>query len=84
MEGRWGILSEGCVSTRSRREEDTDLRQEVTCDRFGKTLAYTQVQFYNAKKVLVARGSHTKYIAQAYGHKDNITDELKTSDVTKA
>ncbi|GAM88069.1 hypothetical protein ANO11243_060990 [Dothideomycetidae sp. 11243] len=60
------------------------IRGEVTCDRFGKTLAYTQVQFYNAQEVLVARGSHTKFIAQAFGHKDNKTDELQGPNVQKA
>ena len=37
------------------------IRAEVTCDKFGKTLAYTSIRFMNAKDELVARGSHTKY-----------------------
>lgn len=37
------------------------IRAEVTCDKFGKTLAYTSIRFTNAKDELVARGSHTKY-----------------------
>ena len=37
------------------------IRAEVTCDKFGKTLAYTSIKFTNAKDELVARGSHTKY-----------------------
>ncbi|KAF2153763.1 Thioesterase/thiol ester dehydrase-isomerase [Myriangium duriaei CBS 260.36] len=57
------------------------IRGEVTCDRFGKTLAYTQVQFYNKEKVLVARGSHTKFIAQAFASDKNITEELKGPNV---
>jgi len=36
------------------------IRAEVTCDKFGKTLAYTSIKFMNAKDELVARGSHTK------------------------
>ncbi len=36
------------------------LRAEVTCDKFGKTLAYTSIRFLNGKDELVARGSHTK------------------------
>lgn len=33
---------------------------EVTCDKFGKTLAFTSVSFKNEKGDLFARGSHTK------------------------
>ncbi|MCJ1331690.1 hypothetical protein MMC10_008382 [Thelotrema lepadinum] len=36
------------------------LKAEVTCDKFGKTLAYTSIKFTNDKDELVARGSHTK------------------------
>ncbi|THW04106.1 hypothetical protein D6D25_08342 [Aureobasidium pullulans] len=36
------------------------IRAEVTCDKFGKTLAYTSINFHNEKQELVARGSHTK------------------------
>ncbi|PSK56040.1 hypothetical protein B9Z65_4918 [Elsinoe australis] len=57
---------------------------EVTLDRFGKTLAYTQVQFYNAQKVLVARGSHTKFIAQTFKDERNRVEEFKGPDVKKA
>ena len=42
----------------------------------GKTLAYTSIRFTNAKDELVARGSHTKYIAMAWQNPENITDEL--------
>ncbi|KMK58034.1 PaaI_thioesterase family protein [Aspergillus fumigatus Z5] len=34
---------------------------EVTCDKFGKTLAYTNIKFMNSKGEVFARGSHTKY-----------------------
>ena len=43
----------------------------------GKTLAYTSCRFTNAQGVLVARGSHTKYVALAWRDERNITDELK-------
>lgn len=33
---------------------------KATCDRFGKTLAFTSISFFNEKDELVARGSHTK------------------------
>jgi acyl-coenzyme A thioesterase 13 len=36
------------------------IRAEANCDKFGKTLAYTSITFYNGKDQLVARGSHTK------------------------
>ncbi|KAK5723096.1 hypothetical protein LTR17_013966 [Elasticomyces elasticus] len=52
------------------------IRAEVTCDKFGKTLAYTSIRFMNAKNELVARGSHTKYVALAWKDPQNITDEL--------
>ncbi len=39
------------------------IRAEATCDKFGKTLAYTSIKFMNARDELVARGSHTKYVS---------------------
>lgn len=36
------------------------IRAEAICDRFGKTLAFTSVDFRDGKGALVARGSHTK------------------------
>ncbi|RMZ84390.1 hypothetical protein DV738_g633, partial [Chaetothyriales sp. CBS 135597] len=58
------------------REGDT-LRGEVRCDKFGKTLAFTSVSFFNGKDELVARGSHTKFVAQAWKDERNRTDELR-------
>ncbi|PSS15080.1 hypothetical protein M430DRAFT_123751 [Amorphotheca resinae ATCC 22711] len=52
------------------------LKAIVTCDKFGKTLAYTSIQFTNSKGELAARGSHTKYIALAWKHPENIVGEL--------
>ncbi|ORX90726.1 putative PaaI_thioesterase family protein [Clohesyomyces aquaticus] len=52
------------------------IRAEVTCDKFGKTMAFTSIRFMNAKDELFARGSHTKYIAQAWKDPKNITEEL--------
>lgn len=54
------------------------LRAEVTCDKFGKTLAYTSIKFTNDKDQLVARGSHTKYVALAWKDENNIVGELAT------
>merc|ERR1712070_237135 len=42
------------------------VRAEVTCDKFGKTLAYTSIRFTNTQNELVARGSHTKFVALAW------------------
>ncbi|KAI7648743.1 hypothetical protein KC322_g19101, partial [Hortaea werneckii] len=52
------------------------VRAEVTCDKFGKTLAYTSIRFTNTQNELVARGSHTKFVALAWKDPQNITDEL--------
>jgi len=49
---------------------------EVTCDKFGKTLAYTSIKFTNNKNEVIARGSHTKYIALAFRDPKNIVEEL--------
>ncbi|EGR49016.1 uncharacterized protein TRIREDRAFT_61020 [Trichoderma reesei QM6a] len=43
------------------------LKGTSICDKIGKTLAFTTVQFYNGKGQLVARGSHTKYVAGTLG-----------------
>ncbi|KAK4186365.1 HotDog domain-containing protein [Podospora australis] len=40
------------------------------CDKIGKTLAYTKVTFTNGGGELVARGSHTKYVQQAWTASD--------------
>ncbi|KAA8650069.1 PaaI family thioesterase [Aspergillus tanneri] len=47
---------------------------EVSCDKFGKTLAYTSIKFFNSKGEIVARGSHTKYIALAWKDPQNIAE----------
>ncbi|QIW95174.1 hypothetical protein AMS68_000692 [Peltaster fructicola] len=50
---------------------------EVTCDKFGKKMAFTSIRFMNEKNELVARGSHTKYIERAWADPENIVDQLK-------
>ncbi|KAH1273150.1 hypothetical protein KXW98_003307 [Aspergillus fumigatus] len=52
------------------------IQAEVTCDKFGKTLAYTNIKFMNSKGEVFARGSHTKYIALAWKDPKNIVEEL--------
>ncbi|KAK4942473.1 hypothetical protein LTR10_017769 [Elasticomyces elasticus] len=53
------------------------VKGEVICDKFGKTLAFTSVKFMNSNNEIVARGSHTKFVASAFKDERNITDELK-------
>ncbi|KAH8176878.1 thioesterase superfamily protein [Sarocladium implicatum] len=43
------------------------LKGTATCDKIGKTLAFTTVTFTNAKGQLAARGSHTKYVVGTMG-----------------
>ncbi|KAH8690929.1 putative PaaI_thioesterase family protein [Talaromyces proteolyticus] len=58
------------------------IKAEVSCDKFGKTLAYTSIKFLNSKDEVFARGSHTKYIALAFKDPQNIVEELKKSNGT--
>ncbi|OAP58908.1 hypothetical protein AYL99_06205 [Fonsecaea erecta] len=53
------------------------VKGEVICDKFGKTLAYTSVKFMNQNNEIVARGSHTKFVALAWKDEKNITEQLK-------
>ncbi|KAK4099478.1 Thioesterase/thiol ester dehydrase-isomerase [Parathielavia hyrcaniae] len=41
------------------------LHAVAECHRIGKTLAFTTVSFWDKERNLVARGSHTKYVALA-------------------
>ncbi|TVY37586.1 putative esterase [Lachnellula occidentalis] len=52
------------------------LKAIVKCDKFGKTLAYTSIEFTNGKGEIAARGSHTKYVALAWKHPENIVEQL--------
>lgn len=42
-------------------------------------MAYTSVQFINKNNEVVARGSHTKFVALAHKDEKNIVEELKPS-----
>ncbi|KAJ5580047.1 esterase [Penicillium hispanicum] len=42
----------------------------------GKTLAFTNIKFTNAKGDIVARGSHTKYVTLAWKDPQNIVEEI--------
>jgi len=52
------------------------IKAEVSCDKFGKTLAFTSIKFLNEKDEVFARGSHTKYVALAWKDPNNIVEEL--------
>lgn len=56
------------------------VRAEVTCDKFGKTMAFTNIKFLNAAGAVVARGSHTKYVAIAWKDENNKVEEMKHED----
>ncbi|ODM21627.1 hypothetical protein SI65_02471 [Aspergillus cristatus] len=43
----------------------------------GKTLAYTNIKFTNPAGDIVARGSHTKFVALAWKDPQNIVEQLK-------
>ncbi|KAB2577167.1 Phenylacetic acid degradation-related protein [Lasiodiplodia theobromae] len=60
--------------------EGNTIRAEVTCDKFGKTLAYTNIKFFNDKNEVVARGSHTKYVTFAWKDPNNIVEEIKAEE----
>ncbi|KAK0616485.1 HotDog domain-containing protein [Immersiella caudata] len=42
------------------------IQGSAVCEKIGKTLAFTTVTFRNAQGELAARGSHTKYVTQAW------------------
>lgn len=56
------------------------LRAKVTCDKFGKTLAYTTATFWTAEGRLIARGSHTKFVALAWNDENNRVEEMKAEE----
>ncbi|EME77411.1 uncharacterized protein MYCFIDRAFT_146301 [Pseudocercospora fijiensis CIRAD86] len=56
------------------------IRAEVVCDKFGKTLAYTSIRFFNDRDEIVARGSHTKYVSFAWKDERNIVEELSVRE----
>ncbi|KAH8887587.1 Thioesterase/thiol ester dehydrase-isomerase [Thozetella sp. PMI_491] len=49
------------------------IQATATCEKIGKTLAFTNITFRNSKGELAARGSHTKYVAQAWGASEPYT-----------
>ncbi|OAA58647.1 PaaI-like thioesterase [Niveomyces insectorum RCEF 264] len=51
------------------------VKASAVCDRIGKTLAYTTVTFRNESGELAARGSHTKFIAKAWGTQEPYTTD---------
>lgn len=52
----------------------------ATCDKIGKTLAYTTVNFFNKKGQLAARGSHTKYVALTWANEAFVVPEGESKE----
>ncbi|KDB25974.1 hypothetical protein H109_02175 [Trichophyton interdigitale MR816] len=50
----------------------------LTMAAVGNKLAYTTIKFTNKADEIVARGSHTKYIAQAFRDPRNIIEQKKS------
>lgn len=49
------------------------LLKTCKCERLGRTLAFTSIEFFDAKnKQMFARGSHTKYITKALKDVSNL------------
>ncbi|KAL1743168.1 hypothetical protein HDZ31DRAFT_41586 [Schizophyllum fasciatum] len=48
------------------------LHAKAVCTGLGKSLAYTRVDFTNAKGELVAYGHHTKYVGKSGHHEKNV------------
>ncbi|EGD99809.1 hypothetical protein TESG_07146 [Trichophyton tonsurans CBS 112818] len=80
---RLGILHGGTIASMvtylgSGGKVGDKILAEVTCDKFGNKLAYTTIKFTNKADEIVARGSHTKYIAQAFRDPRNIIEQKKS------
>ncbi|KAK4126967.1 Thioesterase/thiol ester dehydrase-isomerase [Parathielavia appendiculata] len=54
-------------------KEGDKLRGTAVCEKIGKTLAFTQVTFWDKERNLVARGSHTKFVALAVAGSEPFT-----------
>ncbi|KZV80776.1 Thioesterase/thiol ester dehydrase-isomerase [Exidia glandulosa HHB12029] len=52
--------------------EGDELRASATLVQMGRTLAFTRVEFMNAKGELVAYGHHTKFVGKALEHPNNV------------
>ncbi|KAG0149229.1 hypothetical protein CROQUDRAFT_653786, partial [Cronartium quercuum f. sp. fusiforme G11] len=52
--------------------EGSTINIEAKVDSMGKTLAYTSVFLRDPQGKLLARGSHTKFIAPSMGHAMNV------------
>jgi len=48
------------------------LYARATLTAMGRTLAYTRVDFLNARGDLVAFGHHTKFVGKALDHEKNV------------
>ncbi|KAG8529973.1 uncharacterized protein KY384_005455 [Bacidia gigantensis] len=60
------------------------LRAEVICDKLGKNLAFTTSSFFSSKGELIARGSHTKYVALAWKDPNNQIEQMEPEGKAKS
>ncbi|KAF2747939.1 Thioesterase/thiol ester dehydrase-isomerase [Sporormia fimetaria CBS 119925] len=56
------------------------IEMRADCEKLGKTLAFTRITFKNSSGELFARGSHTKYIAQAWKDPKNRVEEIAAEE----
>ncbi|CAO3647011.1 unnamed protein product [Cunninghamella echinulata] len=65
-----GISTDINISYISGAKEGEIVTVDATCDKLGKTLAFTSVQISSGDR-LVAIGRHNKFVARAYSHPEN-------------
>ncbi|KAI8329606.1 esterase [Choanephora cucurbitarum] len=66
-----GVSTDINISYISGVKQGEKINIDARVDKLGKTLAFTSVELSN-KGRLVALGRHNKFVAQAYGHAENI------------
>ncbi|KAJ5860758.1 uncharacterized protein N7529_008068 [Penicillium soppii] len=71
-----GLFSTGVSTDLNGGKVGDRILAEVKCDKFGKTLAFTSIEFTNPNGHVVARGSHTKYVTLAWKDPQNIVEEM--------
>ncbi|ORZ25507.1 esterase [Absidia repens] len=65
-----GVSTDINISYISGAKEGQMVTVDATCDKLGKTLAFTSIEI-SADGKIVAQGRHTKFVAKAYQHPEN-------------
>ncbi|KAI8073285.1 HotDog domain-containing protein [Gongronella butleri] len=65
-----GVSTDINISYISGAKEGETITVDATCDKLGKTLAFTSVEMSSNGR-LVALGRHNKFVAQAHKHPEN-------------